>query len=133
MTESVTVNFPETTLEVFREPKSVALHHADDMSFITCIRSNEGLFKGLDGDLWDFIGLSRIDLRERPPLDVTVSSSRDELVIFKENHFDHTFVKRFLGINIQNQMGFNQISLPKDHGTLLGSTKNLTIRKLSIC
>mmetsp|Transcript_19218 Transcript_19218/g.23779 ORF Transcript_19218/g.23779 Transcript_19218/m.23779 type:complete len:396 (+) Transcript_19218:1358-2545(+) len=70
--ERLKVELPETTLEVLHQPEVSATYHVDDLSQIAIFSLNAAMLPALNGDFEDFVGLSIVDVDERPPLDVAV-------------------------------------------------------------
>ena len=62
--KSLTVKLPDATLEVLDQPHTIALNHVHNVGSIPRFSLDLNLLDWLDGDLWNLISLSSIDLLE---------------------------------------------------------------------
>jgi hypothetical protein len=85
-----------------------------------------------DGNFQALISFGVVNILKRPPFEISISSSGQKLVVDELDDFNRSLMQRGLGFLIKNQMGFNQVALPKDHSSLLSSRKNLAIWKFTV-
>ena len=95
--------------------------------FARLILSNQDLFGWHKGDIKTFIGFCRVYLADFPPLDVAISSSSNETVLFLQNDFDHSIMQRGLVLYIQNQVGLDELTLPNDESSVFSARNNFSV------
>jgi hypothetical protein len=97
---------------------------------VTLFSKDLDFLKRLNSDFKNFIGFGGVDLGKRPPFYETVCTAGNDIVFRENDSFNATLVELSLGITVKHQMGFDKVTFPQDHGTILSTRDDLTIGKL---
>ena len=130
----VIIELPDLSVAISNEPMIGASNHGDDVGGTVVGRvHNYLLLDWGNSDLKEITSLSIVNILELPPLDVAVATGSNEQLFFliENNDLDETFVQGSLLLLIEHQVSLNQVTIPKNESSVLGSAKDLAIGELA--
>ena len=132
--DGVIIELPDLSVAISNQPMIGASNHGDDVGGTVVGRvHNYLLLDWGNSDLKEITSLSIVNILELPPLDVAVATGSNEQLFFliENNDLDETFVQGSLLLLIEHQVSLNQVTIPKNESSVLGSAKDLAIGELA--
>lgn len=124
------MKLPDLSMSISNKPVILSSNHCDNVGRAIIGRvNNDLLLDWCNRNLKEIASLSVIDILEFPPLNIPVTAGGDEeLFLLIENYdLDETLVKRRLGLLIEHQMGFDEVSVPKNESAVLSTAEDLPV------